>query len=469
MRLTLVVSAAALLVAAPYRPLAAQQPVPAAVPALQTAGATGQALPIDRILAVVGDVVITQSNVQERVILKRQDGMPLPTDSAEVRTLITAVVNELVDEELLLVKAKEIKVEVPDADVNSTVDKQFKEVRKRFSSEAELKSELAKAGYGSPEEYKRFLIDGVKRNETITRTIRKLREDGKVTQVNVPDAEVAEAYERAKGSLPKREAAVTWRQIIVAPKPAPAAKEFARVKAESLLAEIKRGGDFELLAKRESMEPGAKESGGDLGWNRRGRMVPAFDRWMFALSPGQLSPVVETAFGYHVIRVDRVQPAEVKARHILIIPTIDSADVARARVEADSVLAAWRTGVPFDSLAKKHHDFASAEETTLLTPFPRAQMPKPYQEAFTGKQAKEFVTFQIPGVGNLPAKFVVAQLATVEEGGDLTLPEVKERFRARLAEEGGIKRLMVTLRKATYVSIRTDAIILVAPPASATP
>ena len=456
MRLPLRLSAAALLAAAPA-PAAVQAQQPTTPPAVQ-ATTVVQAIPLDRVVAIVGDVVITQSGLQEKLIQKRQEGVTPPTDSAGFRAFALGAVNELIDEELLLQKGKDLKIEVPDADVANTVDKQMKDIRGRFGSESEFRNELQKAGLGTPDEFKRFRTEEVRRSETITRTVRKLREDGKIVPANVTDAEVQEAYDRNRASLPKREPSVSWRQIIIAPKASAAAREAARTKAESLLVEIKSGGDFELLAKRESMDPGSKDNGGDLGWNRRGRMVAEFDRWMFGLPPGQLSPVVETPFGFHIIRVDRVQPGEAKARHILIAPKIDSADVARAGKAADSVASAWKAGAPFDSLAKRHHDFASAEETTLLTPFPRAQLPAPYQTAFADKKAQDFVVFQIPGSGNIPGKFVVAQLAAVEEGGELTLTEVKERFRARLAEEGGIRRLMETLRKGTYVAIHRDAL-----------
>ena len=460
-RLSAVSAVSAAFAAAVPVALAAQQRAPAV-----QLSATTQAIPLDRVVAIVGDVVITQSNLQERLIRKRQEGQTIPTDSAGLRTYLAGVSNELIDEELLLAKGKDLKIEVPDADVANTVEKQLKEVRGRFTSESEYRAELRKAGYGTPEEYKRFLLDGVKRDETIQRTVKKLREEGKIVQANVTDADVEEAYERNRATLPKREANIGWRQIIVAPRPSPVARDRARARAESLLVEIKAGAEFEKIARRESMDPGSKDNGGDLGWNRRGKMVPEFDRWMFALTPGSMSPVIETAFGYHIIRVDRVQAGEVKARHILIAPTIDSADVARAKLEADSVLVAWRSGASFDSLARKHHDFRSGEETTLLTPYPRAKLPSSYQQGFADRKAGDYVVFPISN-GNAPAKFVVAQVASMQSGGDLTLAEVKERFRGRLAEEGGVKRLMESLRKATYVSLREDALVALAVPAQA--
>ena len=135
-------------------------------------------------------------------------------------------------------------------------------------------------------------------------------------------------------------------------------------------------------------------------------------------------------------------------------------DVAATRREADSVAAQWRAGAPFDSLAKKHHDYRSGEETTLLTPFPRAQLPTQYQQAFADKKPKDVVVFDIPGNANIPVKVAVAQINSVEEGGDLTLTEVKERFRSRLAEEGGVRRMLDGLRKQAYVSVRPEAIDL---------
>jgi hypothetical protein len=72
-------------------------------------------------------------------------------------------------------------------------------------------------------------------------------------------------------------------------------------------------------------------------------------------------------------------------------------------------------------------------------------------------------------VGPTPQKFVVAQIASMQSGGDFTLAEVKERLRTRLAEEGGVKRLMESLRKGTYVSIHEDALAIAAVPAAPAP
>lgn len=415
---------------------------------------------LDRIVAVVGSTPITRFDVEERILQKQQNGeiREIPTDPAQLKELERQTVEEMVDEELLVMKAPELKIEVPDADLVNSVDGQVKRIRSQFQTESEFRTELAKAGLGTPEEYRRYLMEQLRRSELVRRTMQKLREEGKLIPANVTDGEVQEAFEKNRSQLPPRPASVTFRQIVINPKPSDAAKAAAYAKAESLLVELKNGADFEKLAKRESMEPGARETGGDLGWARRGKFVPEFDRWLFgpyALTPGQLSPVVETPFGYHIIRVDRANAAEVKARHILIRPAVDSAQIDKARLEADSVAGQLRAGVSFDTLARQHHDYANKEETSFRDPFPRDSLPAQYQQAFQGIKPNDIAVFRIPGVGDVP-KFVVAQLLTADQGGERTLDEMREMVRDRLAQEGGVRRYLDSLRKQTYVSIRLD-------------
>ena len=81
-------------------------------------------------------------------------------------------------------------------------------------------------------------------------------------------------------------------------------KPQARAKAEEVLKRVKAGENFEALAKEYSTDPGSKESGGDLGWFGKGRMVPEFEKAAFALQPGQVSDIVESPFGFHIIKVE---------------------------------------------------------------------------------------------------------------------------------------------------------------------
>lgn len=408
---------------------------------------------VNWIVAVVGDRPILWSDVVELINQRRAQGLRLPPDSAGQVALARQVLNELVDEEVLLLKAKDEKIEVPDAELQPNVERQVKRIRDQFKSEPEFREALRREGFGTPEEYRKTLTEQARRAALQQRVIDKLRQDGKLVPVSVSEADVTKAFEQNKGTLPRRPATVTFRQVIVAPKPSDAAKAAARAKAESLLVELKAGADFEQVAKRESMDPSNKDIGGDLGWNRRGVMVPEFDRWMFALPPNQLSQVVETTFGFHIIRVDRVQPAEVKARHILIRPKVDSADVDRARRLADSIATAWRAGASHDTLAALHHD--PAEYRSLLDPFPREQLPKPYQDAFEGKATNEVTApFTIEDRASGLPKFVVAQLVSQTEGGEYTIADLRGTFRDQLAQERAIRRLLDTLRKDVYVSIR---------------
>lgn len=416
-------------------------------PALQQPGTT---LPVDRIVAVVGTEPILWSDVLVAVNQKRAQGLAFPTDSAGQMAIARETLSELVDAEILVQKAGQLKIEVTEADVSQSVDDQIRRIKEQFPTDVEFRRELREAGFGTPDEYRRTLVDQARRQSLQQRTFEELRK--RLRPATVTEAEVDTAFEENRSRLSQRPAAVTFRQVVIAPKPSDASKARARAKADSLLAEIHAGGDFEQIARRESMDPGSKELGGDIGWNRRGSgLVAEFERAIFSLPPGRVSPIVETTFGYHIIRVDRVQPAEVKARHILIRPEVDAADVARARVEADSVAVQWRRGADFETLVQRHHD--ASEERGILQPYPRDSLPASYQSAIAGRAAGAITEpFQLGA--DATVKFAVLEVVTVTEGGQYSVADVRDQIRQQLIAERATRALLDSLRRETFVSLR---------------
>src|SRR5688572_20246524 len=291
----------------------------------------------DGIVAVVGTHAILWTDVLEVIGQERSRGAQLPNDSLGAVAFAKNILNGLIDEEVLLQRAAgDTSIVVADADVQETVTRQVQQIRSQFPSDQEFLRQLRQAGFGSQDEYRKWMTDEARRSELQRRVVQKYQAEGKMIKVAVSDLDVNEAYEKNKANFPKRPPAVSFRQVVVPTTSSRQALDRARAKADSLLAEIRRGADFAQVARRESMDSASREQGGDLGWNRRGELVPEFEQMMFAVAPGQVSPVVLTQYGYHIIKVDRAKPSEVKASHILIKPVYDGADTVRARARADS-------------------------------------------------------------------------------------------------------------------------------------
>jgi peptidyl-prolyl cis-trans isomerase SurA len=411
---------------------------------------------VDRIVAVVGSSVITWSDLAAQVNEERAAGLQLPPDEAGQRAVAREVLGHLIDQEILIQKAPDVKVTVTDNDVAAQVDAQIKQVRSHFQSDAEYRAQLKAAGFGSPEEYRRSLFDQFRRNLIQSKTFAELRKTAK--PASVTEEEVTAAFEKYKPELAKSVDSVAFQQIVVPSFPSKQEDSVARVQAESVLVQLKRGADFAEMAKKYSMDPSTKNVGGDLGWNRRGgspgqpALVPAFEAMMFSLRPGQLSPLVRTSYGYHIIRVDRVQPGEVKARHILIAPTVDSSDVHLALLRADTVAARWRKGAIFDSLVVKYHD--PSEDKGIVQPWPLDSLPAPYKTALAGLKVGDVsqpFPLTAPGGGT---KYAVLKVTARTKAGEYSVPAVREAIRAQLAGEKQIRAMLDELRKETYVSIR---------------
>ena len=447
-------SARAFAQAAPVAPTARPTSVAAPVVHATDASSVPVVAPpdVDRVVAVVGTTPILYSELLDEVNMRRAGGLQIPTDSVAREKLFRDIVNDMVGAELLVQRAKEEKVDIDEDQINKQVDDQIKQIRTTYPSETEYRTALRANGLGTPDEYRKRLYETLKRNRMQQDLLQKLRRDEKLVGSPVSDQELDDAYQANLGHLPKREAMVSIKQIVVAPRPTAAARATARAKAESLEVEIAKGGDFAQIAKRESQDPGSAPQGGDLGWNRRGAMLKEFDEMMFALPVGRVSPIVQTAYGYHIIKVDRAQPSEVKARHILIIPKLDTADQTRARLQADSVRAALARGADFDSLATRYHD---PLENLNLPDFNRAELPAAYAAAIGDKGAGALVgPFPIDDPRTGLKKYVVLRIVNAVTAGDYPAAEIKARLRETVSDAKTYKKLVDTLRKATYVSVR---------------
>ena len=406
--------------------------------------------PIDRVVATVGTEPILWSEVMEAVAQQRARGMPMPTDTAGQMALARQILHGLIDTELMVQRARVLGIEVPEDRIRAQVDQQIAGIRQQFPSEDNLRAALTEAGYASIEEYRRSIMEFGRREALQQGLMNQLRMEKKLPAVSVSEQEITAAFDRYKPQLDQRPATVTFRQIVIPPQATAEAKAVAKAKADSILAALRGDADFEQLARRESMDTASAQLGGDLGWARRGNMVPAFEYWLFTLQPGQLSPVFETVYGYHVLRVDRVQPAERKSRHILIRPTIDSVARARTRALADSVAELWRNGAPFDSLVTKFHD--EYELRGSPTPYVRDSLPEAYQQAFADHPEGAIVPPFPIGPSSAP-KYVVAQLQTLTQAGEYSIGEYRQLIREQIVQEKALRKWLDQLRRETYVAV----------------
>lgn len=202
--------------------------------------------------------------------------------------------NSLINEKLVSQKLKEAGLTITDEDVQAELDRIIKD----FGSEEQF-AMMLEYYYGIP-------LDVYKQEIRVQAMLRKLLEP----QTNVTDEEISQYYEENKDQFVQTDQ-VRASHILVK----------TREEAEAILAELKAGADFGELAKAKSTDTATAESGGDLDFFGRGIMDPAFEEAAFALEVGEISDIVESGFGYHIIKVtdkigEYLPPLEEKAYDI---------------------------------------------------------------------------------------------------------------------------------------------------------
>jgi peptidyl-prolyl cis-trans isomerase SurA len=310
-----------------------------------SAGAHAQQV-LDRIVAIVDREIITETELNFQVTQYAIQNKLDPSD----QTLKRQILDQLIADKLVLAQAVEDSIVVTEDEVTRQLDDNIKRIVMNYGSEQRVE-EL----YGMPvSRIKREFRDNIKKQMLSQRLQQK-----KFGEISVSPHEVEEFMQTVKDSLPMIPKQVVVSQIFISSKPSDSTKMHARAKMQLLLDSLKKGADFQDLAKKYSQD-GSAQYGGDLGWAKRGSFVKEFEETAFALRDGQISNIVETQFGYHIVQLVERKGEAVHTRHILMKVERTTADDDSVKAKLIGIRSKILAGEKFSDYARQ---FSEDEES----------------------------------------------------------------------------------------------------------
>jgi peptidyl-prolyl cis-trans isomerase SurA len=305
----------------------------------------GQGISLNKIIAKVDNYYVLHSDLEEATQSYIGQGQKAPQ---KCQLLESLVINKM-----MLAKADIDSVVVDDKIVDSELDTRMQYMAQQFGSEKNIVEAYGK----SLEMLKSELRQQVKEQKIVQKMQQKITADVKVTPRDV--RKFFDAIPR--DSLPYMPAEVEVGQIVRIAKATKEQKEALRQRLLDYKKRVEAGEDFGALAKQYSEDVSSAEKNGDLGFAKRGMMVAPFEGAALKLKPNEMSDVVESDFGLHLIQLIETRGAEYHARHILLRPDYNRLDMSGPTHFLDSL----RTQIQIDSLKfeKAAHDYSDDKNT----------------------------------------------------------------------------------------------------------
>ncbi len=303
---------------------------------------------VDGIAAVVGDEIILKSEVdqfaQTQALRMRIDPSRSPS---MYQSIWRKTLNTMIDQKILLDRAELDSIEVSEKEVEQALNQQIDAIIQRVGSR-----EKAEEIIGYPLSRLRRNYREEIRKQRLVEKIQQL----KFNNISVGRREVEDFFYQYADSLPEINPAVKISHILIEIRAGSNADSTAYHKIDSLLTLIKSGEEFSELASIYSDDTNSALNGGELGFMKRGTLVPEFEEAAYSLSPGNISGIIKTEFGYHIIKLIERRGERINVKHILVMQKTSKYDEEKVVKTLNELRARAQSGESFEDLATKFSD-----------------------------------------------------------------------------------------------------------------
>jgi peptidyl-prolyl cis-trans isomerase SurA len=302
---------------------------------------------IDRIVAVVDDEIILESEVFQ--YLQFNVGSTVDLESlpqSQVDSMKSQILDELINQKLLLTRARLDTVTIPQREVDQELDQRISTLSEQIGGEKKLEEY-----YGMPiAKIKRQFRPMVEEGLMIEQTKRK-----HLASVRCTRKEVQDFWEVYQDSIPPLKDAIRISHVLIQDHLSEASVEAAKATADSVRQLILSGAiTFEEAASQYSQDPGSAAKGGSLGTTNRGDLVPEYEAAAYEMKDGDISEPVVSQFGVHIIKLISRTGEKINSNHILFKVVPAEADMAITMALADSIAEAARNGADFTALVRTY-------------------------------------------------------------------------------------------------------------------
>lgn len=308
---------------------------------------------IDRVEAIIGDEILLSSEIETQYLQYLSQG------NVESLSIKCEIIEDLLFQKLLVNQANVDSVEISDEEVRSEINKRINYFESQLGSISKVENYFGK----SIVEIKNELTEIVKDQFLAQRVQSSISND-----ISITPSEVRSFFRKLPAEeIPEIPTKFELIQIIINPIISQAQKDKLRERLNVFRDRVYNGEDFQMLATLYSDDPVSASKGGELGFVNRGDLVPEFERAAFRLRQGEISEVIESKFGFHIIQLIERRGDQINVRHILLRPKVSATSLNDAKIRIEKIADEIKSGsITFEEAILKYSDDDSKNSGGVL-------------------------------------------------------------------------------------------------------